>query len=183
MDPVVQTMIDNLQKNTGVSLDEWTSRVRKKAFPKFSEGVKWLKEEHGLGHGYANLIVTMAKQAATPDISEDEQIAAQYVGKEYFRPIYDQLHQVLVAFGNDVEVAPKKANVSYRRKKQFALLTPATKTRFEIGLNVKGQDDQGVLRAITKKNAMCSHQIDLSSVDDITPEVMDWLRKSYELAG
>ncbi len=43
-----------------------------------------------------------------------------------------------------VEVVPKKANVSYRRKKQFALLTPATKTRFEIGLNVKGQPDQGV---------------------------------------
>ena len=30
---------------------------------------------------------------------------------------------------------------------------------------------------------MCSHQIDLAGVADITPEVMDWLRKSYELAG
>ncbi len=183
MDPALQTMIDNLKKNTGVSLDEWMERVRKKAFPRFSDGVKWLKEEHGLGHGYANMIVSMARQAAEPDSSEDEQIAAQYVGKEHFRPIYDQLHQAIVAFGDDVEVAPKKANVSYRRKKQFALLTPATKTRFEIGLNVKGQPDQGVLRAITKKNAMCSHQIDLATVEDITPEVMDWLRKSYDLAG
>ena len=183
MDPVVQTMIDNLQKNTGVSLEEWMARVRKKSFLKFSEGVKWLKEEHGLGHGYANMIVSMTKQAGAPEVNEDEQIAAQYIGKEHFRPIYDQLHKVLVDLGDDVEVVPKKANVSYRRKKQFALLTPATKTRFEIGLNVKGQEDQGVLRAITKKNAMCSHQIDLASVEDITPEVLDWLRKSYELAG
>ena len=112
-----------------------------------------------------------------------EIVPAQYVGKEHFRPIYDQLHKFLVGLGNDVEVAPKKANVSYRRKKQFALLTPATKTRFEIGLNVKGQPDQGVLRAITKANAMCSHQIDLAGVEDITPEVLDWLKKSYELAG
>ena len=183
MDPAMQTMIDNLKKNTGLSLEEWIEIVNKKAFPKFNEGVNWLKQEHGLGHGYANLIMYSAKQEAAPPTTEDEQIAAQYAGKEHFRPIYDQLHQALIAFGDDVEVAPKKANVSYRRKKQFALLTPATKTRFEIGLNVKGQGDQGVLRAITKANAMCSHQIDLAGVEDITPEVMDWLRKSYELAG
>ncbi len=183
MDPAVQTMIDNLKKNTGVSLEDWVGRLQKMGFAKFSEGVSWLKKEHGLGHGYANMIVSMAKEAAAPETTVDEQIAAQYVGKEHFRPIYDQLHKALMALGKDVEVAPKKANVSYRRKKQFALLTPATKTRFEIGLNVKGQPDQGVLRAITKKNAMCSHQIDLASVEDITPEVMDWLKKSYELAG
>lgn len=183
MDAALQTMIDNLQKNTGVSLEEWVGRLQEKAFTKYSEGVSWLKTEHGLGHGYANLIAHTAKQDVQPAMSEADQVAAQYVGKEHFRPIYDQLHQALVAFGDDVEVAPKKANVSYRRKKQFALLTPATKTRFEIGLNVKGQPDQGVLRAITKKNAMCSHQIDLASVEEITPEVMDWLRKSYDLAG
>ena len=183
MDPAVQTMIDNLKKNTGISLEEWVGRVQKQGFAKFSEGVAWLKQEHGMGHGFANLIMHTAKQADAPAVSEDEQIAAQYVGKEHFRPIYDHLHKFLVGLGNDVEVAPKKANVSYRRKKQFALLTPATKTRFEIGLNVKGQPDQGVLRAITKANAMCSHQIDLAGVEDITPEVLDWLKKSYELAG
>ncbi|MEX2512485.1 MAG: hypothetical protein WD398_06235 [Cyclobacteriaceae bacterium] len=42
-------------------------------------------------------------------------------------------------FGKDIQIAPKKANVSIRRKKQFALLQPATKSRFEFRINQKGQ--------------------------------------------
>jgi hypothetical protein len=40
--------------------------------------------------------------------------------------------------------------VSLRRKKQFAILNPATKTRFEIGINLKGQEPQGKLQAEKK---------------------------------
>ena len=75
--------------------------MQKQGFARFSEGVAWLKQEHGMGHGFANLITATAKQADAPAVSEDEQIAAQYVGKEHFRPIYDQLHKFLVGLGND----------------------------------------------------------------------------------
>ena len=84
-------------------------------------------------------------------------------------------------FGNDIEIAPKIANVSLRRKKQFALLHPVTKTRFEIGINLKGQEPSGKL--LPSGNAMCTHKINLTGIDDIDQEVFDWVRKAYQNAG
>ncbi|MDN3690711.1 DUF5655 domain-containing protein [Cyclobacterium jeungdonense] len=86
-------------------------------------------------------------------------------------------------FGKDVEIAPKKANVSIRKKKQFALLQPATKSRFEIGINLKGQEPEGKLEAVNTPNAMCSYKINLSHLDDLDQEVISWLKMAYENAG
>lgn len=86
-------------------------------------------------------------------------------------------------FGNDVEVAPKNAYVSLRRKKQFAILQPATKTRFEIGINLKGQPATGRLESITAANAMCSHKINLASIEEADKEVIQWLKRAYDSGG
>lgn len=72
--------------------------------------------------------------------NKDELIEKQYEGKEHLKPIYDSLIDAVLKFGNDVVVAPKNTYVSLRRKKQFATLNPATKTRFEVGINLKGQE-------------------------------------------
>ena len=89
----------------------------------------------------------------------------------------------ILSFGKDIEVAPKNAYVSLRRKKQFALLQPATKTRFEVGIILKGQEPKGILEEIKAANAMCSHKINLSGESDITPEVMQWLKAAYDKAN
>lgn len=86
-------------------------------------------------------------------------------------------------FGSDIDIAPKNTYVSLRRKKQFATLQPATKTRFEIGINLKGQQPQGKLLAITSANAMCSHKINIASVNEIDKEVIGWIKAAYNNAG
>ncbi|MFC3415274.1 DUF5655 domain-containing protein [Algoriphagus hitonicola] len=183
MDAATQTMIANLEKNTGKNLEEWIEMVQKQHFAKHKEIIDWLKNSHGLTYGFANLIAHKSKGSDAESANDqDELIKKQYQGKEHLKPIYDYLLAKIQAFGSDVEVAPKISYVSLRRKKQFALLNPATKTRFEIGLNLKGEDATERLLA-EKPNAMCSHKIQINDLAQIDDEVLNWLQWAYQNAG
>lgn len=184
MDKGTQTMIDNLKKLTGKSLDEWVAIVKSKSFAKHGEMMTYLKGEHGLTHGYANLIAHSSKGTLIDSEQKGEDaVDAQFKGKENLRPIYEKLIAEIIKFGSDMEIAPKNAYVSLRRKKQFAMLIPATKTRFEIGLNLKGKPGSGILEEVKAANSMCTHKIKVEDLNKITKEVLDLVREAYESAG
>lgn len=184
MDKALQTMIDNLEKNTGKTLQQWIDFVETQNFAKHGEIIKFLKEQHGLTHGFANLIALKTKKTdAGSAENPDDLITKQYQGKEQFKPIYDKLIATINQLGDDLELAPKNAYMSVRRKKQFAILHPVTKTRFELQLNLKGQEPAGKLESISTPNSMCSHKIILSEPGDIDNEVVSWIKKAYEAAG
>lgn len=183
MDKAVLTMIANLEKNTGRSLEKWIVIVKGQNTEKHGEIIKFLKQEHGLTHGYANLIAHKAKDTEAASAGNGEElIGKQYEGKEHFKPMYERLIAEIRTFGKDIDIAPKKSYVSLRRKKQFAILNPATKKRFEIGVNLKGREPEGKLEA-EKPNSMCSHKINLTTIEEIDGEVIGWLREAYHEAG
>lgn len=183
MDKAEQTMMDNLFKNTGKTLEQWIDIVKKQNLEKHGEILKFLKEEHSFTHGFANMVAMKSRGADAGSVeNKDELIEKQYEGKEHFKPIFDKLMSEVLKFGKDVEVAPKNAYVSLRRKKQFAILNPATKTRFEVGINLKGQEPKGKLEA-EKPNAMCSHKIKLTDLTEIDKEVIEWIKTAYDNAG
>ncbi len=184
MDQAEKTMIENLHKNTGKTLEQWITIVKQKNFAKHGEIIKFLKDEHSFGHGFANLVAHKARGSDAGSVEDTSSlIDKQYKGKEHFKPLYDKLLSEIMKFGADIEIAPKNAYVSLRRKKQFAILQPATKTRFEIGLNMKGQEPKGVLEKIITANSMCSHKINLNSDNDVSKEVLQWIKTAYEGAG
>lgn len=183
MDKALLTMIENLQKNTGKTLEQWTDIVTKQNIAKHGEIIKYLKDKHGLTHGFANLIAHKSKGSdAGSAENQEELIVKQYQGKENFKPIYEKLIKEISKFGKDVEIAPKNTYVSLRRKKQFAILNPATKTRFEVGISLKGQEPKGKLEA-EKSNAMCSHKINITTLADLDKEVIEWIKSAYDKAG
>jgi len=183
MDKATLTMIDNLHKNTGKTLQEWIEIVKKQNFIKHGEIIKFLKEQHQFTHGFANLVALKANETdAGSAENQDDLITKQYQGKEHFKPIYDKLIAEIQSYGNDIEIAPKNTYVSLKRKKQFAILNPATKTRFEIGINLKGQEPKGKLES-EKPNSMCSHKINIKDITDIDKEILDWIKTAYDNAG
>lgn len=182
MDKATQTMIENLHKNTGKTLQQWIDIVKQQSFSKHGEIIKFLKQQHVFTHGFANLVAHKANETdAGSAENQDDLITKQYQGKEHLKPFYDKLMTEISKFGKDIEIAPKNSYVSLRRKKQFATLNPATKTRFEIGINLKGQEAKGKLEA-EKPNAMCSHKINITDINDIDKEVYEWIKTAYDNA-
>jgi len=180
---MAQSMIANMEAKTGKPLDAWLKHVSTLNLAKHGEIVKHLKSEHDVTHGFANLIAHSALKSAAA-FSEGDLVAAQYAGKKAdLRPIYDRLASLAEGLGRDVELAPKKAYVSVRRKKQFAIFQPSTATRLDVGLNLKGQTPTDRLEASGSFNAMVSHRVRLESTSDVDDEIEAWLRAAYDAAG
>lgn len=184
LDAAAQTMIDNLPEKTGKSLEQWLKILARQKFEKHGEIVKWLKSEHAVTHGFANLIAHMHRDAVAGDSNgADDLVDVQYKGpKDGLRPIYDEIIKVVSGFGKDVEIAPKKAYVSLRRNKQFALVQPSTKTRVDVGINLKGQPPTARLEESGSFNAMVSHRVRVMKKDEVDAELKRWLKKAYEAA-
>jgi hypothetical protein len=177
-------MIDNMPEKTGNSLEAWLDLIKAQKLEKHGEIMKLLKGEHGVSHGFANTITLLYRQnLAGGPASGDDLVDAQYSKKADLKPWYDKLIAEVRKFGTDVELAPKKTYVSLRRAKQFGIIQPSTKSRMDLGINLKGQKAGGVLLEGDKWSGMCSHHIEIHSLEDINSEVIDWLRKAYEAAG
>jgi len=177
-DPM-ETMKANLLKTTGKSLDQWAALVKSSGLAKHGDQMTWLKETHGLGHGYANLICHSAKGSL--DVADSDLLSGQFAGKEALRPVYDAIEAFAKGLGSDVEVSPKKTSVAFRRSKNFAVTTPASKTRLDLGLNLK--DLPGTDRLLPEKpGSMCTHKVKLESAKDVDAEVKAWLKAAYQKA-
>jgi len=181
MDQALKTMLENIKKNSGKPVEHWVSVVQQSGLEKHGEKLKLLKEKHGFTHGFANTIVMMSKKDyIKPGDNTDILIENQYKGKESLRPIYYELIKKISKFGKDLEIAPKKSYVSLRRKKQFALIVPATKTRIDLGLALKGDAANGRLETY---NAMCSHRVRLESEKDFDKDVKTWMKEACSRSG
>ena len=174
----------NIEKRTGKSLAELAKLVKSSGLAKHGEVVAMLKAKLGLGHGDANAIAHFAKSAGTAPApaSSDAAIDELYVGpKAALRPIHDAVMAKVAGFG-EFEIAPKKGYLSLRRAKQFASITPATKTRLDIGIILKGVE--GTDRFVAQPAmAMFPFKVGLSSVGEVDKELLTWLKRAFDAAG
>lgn len=184
VDKALETQLSNVQSRTGKSLDELNAFIRESGLAKHGQIRDMLKRDLGMGHGDANLLAHLYLKSA------DEQAAggtadpldAIYAGaKAELRPIHDRLLSAIHEFG-PFEIAPKKTYVSLRRKKQFAMIGPATKTRVEVGLNMKGIPPTSRLMPMPP-GGMCQYKVNVTDAAQVDPELIGWVRQAYDHAG
>ncbi len=187
-------MIANMKEKTGKTMPQWLKIAKASKLHKHGELVKHLKSDHGMTHGFANLVAheNLQSSAASSNAgdlvaskgdlvaSKGALVATQYSGKKAdLKPIYDAVLAAVSKLGVDVEVAPKKAYVSLRRSVQFALVQPSTATRVDLGINLKGVKPQGKLEASGSFNSMVSHRVRLERAQDVDSKVKAWLKQAY----
>lgn len=178
-------MIASFKEKTGKTLDQWLAVAKKSGAEKHGALVAYLKSECNMTHGFANMVALKHFKSDAGSLTEKgaDLIAAQYAGeKAALKPIYDALEKAVRNLGADVEISPKKAYASVRRSKQFAIVQPSTKTRVDLGLNLKGVGATGRLEASGSFNAMVTHRVRLEKASDVDREVVAWLKQAYSQA-
>jgi len=188
LDKARATQLANIEKKTGKTIVELRAHIARSGLTKHGEIRAMLMQTLGLGHGDANGLVHYAlktdgqsaaeAKGATPDEVLDEIYGGD---KAALRPIHTALMKHIERFG-PFETAPKKGYVSLRRKKQFAMIGPATKTRVEVGLNMKGVAGTPRLAALPP-GQMCQYKVKLTSATEVDAELVEWIRTAYEAAG
>lgn len=186
MDEAVATQLANIEKRTGQSIEELTKIVSSSGLTKHGEIRDMLMRDLRMGHGDASTLVHVVLKSdgasAAAGKSEDEVLAGIYAGpRASMRPIHDRLMAAIAKFG-PFEVAPKKSYVSLRRKQQFATIGPATNTRFEVGLNMKGIPATGRLEALPP-GGMCQYRVKVNDLKEVNAELIGWIRLAYNAAG
>ena len=172
-----------LDRQTGRGLDAWVEVARATGIDRHKALVDHLKAKEGLTHGYANSVALRTFGSDAGSIGEDALMVQMFAGaKAALKPIHERLVSVVLGFGGDVSLAPKKGYVSVRRSRQFAIFQPSTKERFDLGLNLKGVEPGGRLEPSGSFNAMVTHRVRLHAPDEVDAAVEAWLRQSYDRA-
>jgi hypothetical protein len=188
LDQARDTQLKNIETKTGKSLAELRVVIRESGLTKHSEVRTMLMEKFNLGYGDANSLVHFALESDGQTAAQasgaglDEVIGAIYSGKnEGLRPIHDRVMAAIEGFG-EFEVAPKKGYISLRRRKQFAMVGPGTKSRLEVGINMKGVESTERLQAMPP-GGMCQYKVFLSQASEVDDELIGWVRQAYEGSG
>jgi predicted transport protein len=190
-DPIqkaLETQLSNIQTKTGKSLAALTQFAQASGLTKHGQLRDLFKRDFGLGHGDANTLAHYVRQGsdltttAVPVTNLDRVLDELYSGpKAALRPIHEKLMAAIDNFG-DFTSSPKKSYVSLRRKKQFVMIGPATKTQVEVGLNVKDLADAERL-TVVPAGGMCNYKIRLTDAVEVDDQLVGWLRQAYEGAN
>ncbi|MEW6323131.1 MAG: DUF5655 domain-containing protein [Acidobacteriota bacterium] len=190
-----RAVIDNLPAKTGRSLEGWIQLLRRDGPSDTAARRAWLKDVCKLGGTTAWMIVDRAEGRGAEDTDPKAYLAAAagYVEAMYsgpragLRPMHDALLKGVRARHADVKVCPCQTIVPLYRTHVIAQIKPATKTRLDFGLALKGARGKLPRRLVPtgglEKGDRITHRIELTSPQQIDDELWKWFEVAHDLDG
>lgn len=176
----------SMKERTGRTLDEWVGLVNRSGVDPLDQNAvrRWLKREHQLPQNSQWAVADAAARAAgwvRPTV--EQYIDGQYEGpKAALRPIFDRIRKVIESFGDDVTLEGRSTYTPFVRARQFAAVAAATRTRLDVGLRFTEPPSSSLFKPGSAPG-QATHNISLSSVDEVTDEVEHLLRTAYDQNG
>jgi len=176
----------SMKKRTGRSLEEWVTAVKASGLDPLDQLTvrRWLRDEHGVPQNSQWAIADAAARAAGwVEPTLEEYIDGQYDGpKQALRPIFDRLRGALEALGDDVHAEGRSTYVPFVRRRQFAAVQAATRTRVDVGLRYTDPPPSERLRPADSPG-QATHRLSFTGPDEVDDEVRGLLRVAYEQNG
>jgi hypothetical protein len=176
----------SMQERTGRTLEEWVAVVDSSGINPLDQKAvrRWLEDEHGVPQNSQWAIADAAAVAAGwKRPTTEEYVRQQYSGpKERLRPVFERVREIAQAFGDDVRLEGRTTYTPFVRRRQFAAVAAATRSRVDVGLRYT---DPPVSELLTtgKAPGQGTHTLSLSSVNEVTAEVERLLRVAYDQNG
>lgn len=182
---MMTSVTDGMKVRTGKTLEEWVRLVLSAGIDPLDqkEVRSWLKEQGVLQNTQWAIADAAARAAGWERPSVEAYIDLQYQGeKAPLRPIFDALREILEGLGEDVSVEGRGGYTPFVRKRQFAAVKASTKTRVDLGLRFKQAPDSDLL-STSNLPGQSTHKLGLTSVEQITDEVIELIWLAYEHNG
>ena len=178
-----QAYLDNVKAKTGKSPADFAKLATQEGLTKHGEIVAWLKSTFELGHGHATAVAGVILNGDNPPRSDVKKPDDLFSGtKASWRKPCDALITKIAKFGPGVEAVANSTYVNLLRAKlKFGILQPASASRLDIGIKLKGQAPMGRFEPAGDWNAMVTHRVRIDDAEEIDDEVLSWLRTLTEL--
>ncbi len=187
-----QRILANLPAKTGRSLEQWVALVSADGPAEDQDRRAWMKSMHGIGGVTAKLVVDHAAGRSTdtdPDAylaAAESMVTAMYSGaKEVLKPIYERLIEVSLRLGDELRISPCKTIVPLYRNHVFAEIKPATRSRVDFGLALKGCEhvlpDRLLRTGGLERGDRITHRFPLSHQCEVDDQVVDWMKVAFAL--
>jgi len=182
---MMSSVTDSMKERTGKTLEEWVAAVQAAKIDSLDQKAvrNWLKSQGVLQNSQWAIADAAARGAGWGRPSVEGYINSQYQGeKAALRPIFDALREIIEGLGEDVTAEGRGGYTPFVRKRQFIAVQASTKTRIDLGLRFRQAPDSALL-STTILPGQSTHNLGLSSVDEITDEVVELIRLAYEQNG